>query len=113
MTRIFDATCVAGVVKVEGIEIPDVEIITQGTKSSTGILILNGNEKKYVTANTTDIVDFLDEVAGVLNTIATTLTAIGSGMTGPTTAPPGTLATSVTQIQTVATALDAMKENLK
>lgn len=127
MTRLFEATCVGGIVMVDGLPIPDAVILTQGTAASEGMLVLNKGIAYYVTSNTEDIEDLLTKlvstlgtVTSVLNTIAATFTSVGAGMTGPTTAPPPTLVTDVasiitaaTNITTKATEFTAMKELLK
>jgi len=111
--RILEATCLAGNVKINGVLVPGVDVLSQGTKQSSGVAILDGDKVKYLVLAFDDLSETLNQVSGVLSTIASTLTAIGSGMTGSTTAPPPTLGASVSQINSVASALSALKDNLK
>jgi hypothetical protein len=113
MTRIIDASCLAGVVSVDGTPTTLVDVMTQGNRASEGIVILDKNNAKYLTTNAEDIADALEKIADALGTIASSLTSIGAGMTGSTTAPPPGLGANVTAINLVATQLDAMRINLK
>ncbi len=112
MARIIAATCVSGQVTVEGFPI-EATILSQGVASSEGIVILQGATAFYVASNALDLKDVIEKTAELVNLCATLFTAIGAGMTGPTTAPPPTLAADVLNIQTKATVLDAIKDTLR
>ena len=112
MARIIAATCANGQVTVAGVAI-EAEILTAGVASSSGVVILQDDNVWYVATNTLDLSDVIEKTAELVNLCATLFTAIGAGMTGPTTAPPGTLAADVLNIQTKATALDALKDTLR
>ena len=113
MPRILNAECVNNKVTVEGVEIEGAQILTQGKAESTGILIVDQERIYYVATNTTDIALLLQKVADAMTKVTETLTAIGTGMTGPTTAPPGTLPTNVALINSIVTELTTLKDNLK
>ncbi len=114
MSKALDATCDASsVVKVEGFTVTPVTILTAGKKASTGFALMQGDKVYYVTSNTTDIQDILTKLKTAIDKLADTLTDIGTGMTGITTAPPPTLAASVTLIKSYATDLDTIKGALK
>ena len=119
MSKILDATCQANVVTSEGIVIPGVTVLSKGVASSSGLLILDEEKATYLTSNATDIESTLTKIASILDSvkaglekIALTFTSIGSGMTGPTTAPPGTLATDVALINARATELGVLKTEI-
>lgn len=127
MSKVLEASCVAGIVKVGLLPVVGTTILSEGVGASTGLLVLEEDTATYVAKTTPDVktsiertMDALEDIASVLNTIATTLTSIGAGMTGPTTAPPGTLATDVativskaTEITATRTLLSTLKESLK
>jgi hypothetical protein len=52
-------------------------------------------------------------MAAAITKIATIFTSIGAGMTGPTTAPPGTLVTDVVELNTMVTEINTLKGQLK
>lgn len=120
MSKVLDATCVGGIVKVGALPVPGTTILSEGIAASQGLLILDGDKKTYIAKTSPDldstlskVIDSLDTLSSALNQIATTLTSIGANMTGPTTAPPGSLATDVAQIILKATALDTVKAELE
>ncbi len=113
MSKILDASCVAQIVTVDGKPVATALIQSQGTKSSDGVLLMEGDKQTYVTSNASDIKDLISQVTDLIQLVSDTFTAIGTGMTGPTTAPPGTLPTSITQLATIKSLLTVMKENLK
>jgi hypothetical protein len=112
MAEILNATCSNQVVKV-GTTPVNCDILSQGDGASSGILILQGEQKKYVTSNAADLNATLVKLVDVLGTIADTLTAIGAGMLGSATAPPPTLAASVASIEAVRAELNTLKGVLK
>ena len=113
MSKILDASCQALIVTVDGEPVPTAVIQSQGIKSSTGLLFMDGEKHTYVTSNASDISDLISDISDLIQLISDTFTAIGTGMTGPTTAPPATLPASITQLALIKTALNLMKENLK
>ncbi len=113
MSKILEASCVAGVVMIGAIPVPGVTILSEGVSPSTGIVVMQGDEAFYIAKISPDLKSTLETISSTLTTIATTLTAIGAGMTGPTTAPPPTLAVNVAQITTAAAALTTLGNALK
>jgi hypothetical protein len=111
--KALPATCLSSVVTAMGFAVTPVTILSEGKGQSSGVLIMDGEQAFYIASNAGDLKTTLEKVASALTEIATTLTAIGAGMTGPTTAPPPTLPTSVTAINAVVTQLNALKEVLK
>ncbi len=113
MSKMIDGTCSAHVVTADGIAVEGVEVLSQGTKSSTGVVLLQEDKAKYITSNATDIHDLIAQLSDLIQLVSDTFSAIGTGMTGPTTAPPASLPASITQLATMKAALTAMKDNLK
>ncbi len=112
MSKILPATCVGGVVKIEDKPVT-ATILSQGTKSSSGAALMEEESVTYVASNASDIKDLISQLTDLIQLVSDTFTAIGSGMTGPTTAPPGTLPTSITQLAAIKSLLTTMKDNLK
>jgi hypothetical protein len=114
LSKILDATCnAAGLVSAEGVTVPAAEVLSEGKQASAGLLFLDGEKARYLPSSATDIKTTLEKMASALTTIATALTSIGAGMTGPTTAPPPTLAADVASIASVVTQINVLKEALK
>lgn len=120
MSKTLNATCnAAGLVTIEGKIIPGAVVLSEGKQASAGVALIEEDKVTYVASSATDIKTTIeklsasvDDISNALSTIAGTLTKIGLGMTGPTTAPPADLATDVTAINAKVTDLAAIKENL-
>lgn len=113
MPRAIEATCVAGVVTAGALPVTSAAIQSEGIASSSGILLLDGDKAFYLAKTSPDLKTTLEKIASALGQIATTLTSIGAGMTGPTTAPPPTLAADVAALTVIQTQLSVLKEALK
>lgn len=109
MTKMLDATCEAGVVKVADLAV-ECTILTQGTAASSGILFLNEGRAYYVATNTTDIETFLAKVSSALTSISGALTAL---VGGPWSGPPPVIASQIAQIAAIQSDLDTLKGALK
>lgn len=120
MSKVLNATCDAsGLVTAEGQTVPAARVLSEGKQASQGVLILEEDQANYLTSSAADVkttieklIAAIESIADATTEIANTLTAIGAGMTGPTTAPPPTLATSVTTITLKVTALNSTKAQL-
>jgi hypothetical protein len=113
MSKVLTGTCLAGQVFAEGLPVLGAVILSEGLGPSEGVVILEDDEITYLARTSPDLKTTLEQLTSALTTIATTLTAIGAGMTGATTAPPPTLPAGVTAINAAATALTALKAVLK
>lgn len=114
MSKVLPATATAdGKVFCEGVEVPEAQILSLGKQASSGILMIDGDKVWYFPSSATDIEQTLSKLSAFLDKIGPVLTSIGAGMTGPTTAPPPTLATDVLAIATIKTEVDALKGALK
>lgn len=111
MSKILKASCKTGAVKWEGSTV-EAEILSDGTGESEGILILEKDKAFYIPSSAKDIETTLDKLIGALTKITETLTAIGGGMTGPTTAPPPTLPADVAEINIIISELETLKGDL-
>lgn len=112
MSRALDATCESGAVKIQG-KVVTATILSQGTKSSDGLAILEADKVTYVTSNASDIKDLISQLTSLIQLVSDTFSSIGTGMTGVTTAPPPTLPAAITQLAAMKSTLDTMKDNLK
>ncbi len=127
MSKVLEAECEAGVVTIEDLPIAESTILSEGVGSSEGIAILQDEKVFYIPNATPDLkltiekaIDAINQIAQTLTTISGSLTAIGAGMTGPTTSPPPTLPVDVAQILTdtvtlmsTATELETLKGMLR
>ncbi len=121
MTKIIPATCENGKVTADGVEVPDVQILGAGVKSSSGLLIIaDDSAPVYIVSNSTDldqtladVIQVVTDVAAALTTITTSLTSLAAGMHGPTTAPPPTLPTDVADITAKVASLNTTKTDLQ
>lgn len=114
MSKILDATCDAsGKVTADGMEIVGAVVLSEGKQASSGTAVMDGDKVWYLTSNATDIKTTIEKAADAITKIANLFTAVGAGMTGPTTAPPPTLATDLVELNLVVTELNQLKEALK
>ena len=120
MAKILEATCTGGVVKVGAIVIDDAVILSKGLGDSEGVLLIEEFQSTYIPSQASDLEDTLTQLIAALEKVAdavtktsTTFTSVGAGMTGPTTAPPPTLAVDVALLVTYATAITAAKTQLE
>lgn len=114
MAKILPAEATAaGVVSAMGFVLENVLILGEGKQASTGILLMDGADLSYIPLISGDIKTTIEKVIAALGPIASALQAIGTGMTGSTTAPPPTLGTLVGQINTAKAELETLKEALK
>ena len=112
MSKLLPATCENGVVTIEGKEVEST-ILSQGKAASSGAAILDKGSSTYIASNASDIADLITSLNDSLNKLVIILTSIGAGMTGPTTAPPPTLAADLAEITAIVVELETKKEMLK
>lgn len=116
MSKMLDASCVAGVVTSEGVPVPTATILSEGVGPSSGVLLLDEDKARYIAKISPDLkatieklIDALTETASALNSTVSAFLSIASGMTGSTTAPPPTLAADLLPITTSASSITATK----
>ena len=114
MSKLLPATADAsGKVTCLGVVVPEAEVLSLGKQASSGLLLLDGDKAWYFPSSATDVEATLGQISLAIEKIANVLTAIGGGMTGPTTAPPPTLAVDVLAIMQIKAAVDQLKGALK
>lgn len=97
----------------DGVSVDAAQILSKGQGESQGVLLIDGEKAFYLTSNATDLETTIEKLNSSLNKLVSILTAIGAGMTGPTTAPPPTLATDLAEITALVSELTTLKGNLK
>jgi hypothetical protein len=117
---VLQATCDAqGKVTADGVIVAGAVVFSEGKQASSGLLFLEGAHAFYIPSSATDIKTTLEKVESLLTDVAAALTklasiatSIGAGMTGPTTAPPPTLATDVSDVTAKVTDLNTIKSQV-
>jgi hypothetical protein len=112
LSKTLAASCSASVVTIDGKPVNAV-ILSKGLGESEGVGVLDEDKVYYITSSAEDLEVVIDKLNSALNQLVTVITAIGAGMTGPTTAPPGTLATDLAVLTTLVSELTALKGSLK
>ena len=105
-TKIIEATCTADVVKIDGQDITDVKILSAGKTASSGILIINGDDKTYIAIPIDSIKSFIDNVNNLIDKLSTGILASNSG--GPIT-----LGSFTSDLASVKSALTTLKGALQ
>lgn len=113
MSKILDATCENNEVTCEGKTITGAVILSEGVGQSSGLLLIEESKKTYVTSNASDLKTTIEKLTDALDKIATILTNIGAGMLGSATAPPPTLGADVSELQSISSELENLKDGLK
>lgn len=107
MSKILAASCVAGVVTVEGYPIT-CEVLSQGTKSSTGVVLLDGEVARYLPSSVLDVKELIESMDTILQKIiqiATQLDAV--------TVSPGAAAANIALLTAMQVQLALTKDNLR
>ena len=105
-TKIFNATAKDGKVSVNGQEVPQVNILSQGNAASSGIMILNGTDKVYITIPVESLKQILDLVINLANSAASGILAENGG--GTITTP-----TFTADMADIAQSAAELKDNLQ
>lgn len=120
MSRMIEASCVAGVVIAGGVPVPSATILSEGVGSSEGVLIIDEDKVIYIAATEADLGSTLDILSSVLSSIASALTLIDAKVlvttcpAGAGTAGPLPLAVAnIAAIQAAKVQVDLLKGMLK
>lgn len=113
MSKIRKASCVSDIVSIDSKVVIGAEIFSDGMGESEGLLIQDEVNTFYFASNASDIKTLLTKLIDIVGKTNAILTNIGLGMTGPTTAPPPTLAADLLAIDAIKSELNILKENLK
>jgi len=112
LSKILPANCESEEVTIEGQQV-EASILSEGIGASNGVALIDKEQVTYITSNATDIKTTLEKLTESLDKAVLIFTSIGAGMTGPTTAPPPTLAVDLAEITAISTELKALKDELK
>lgn len=112
MSKMLNATCVGRIVTSSGVPVPSAEILSEGVGSSTGVLLMDEEEAKYITSNSSDLKTALEQIANALTSIASALTLLDAKPLG-TLGPSPAASASISQVTAVQAQLSALKEVLK
>lgn len=108
MSKVLLASCDAQGRITVGEKVVEGLVLSEGTKPSQGLLVLDKGEVFYLPSNATDIKDLIQSMVAIVNQIA----VIAAGLDGVTTSP-GAQAANIATLQTLKTQLDQMKGSLK
>jgi len=108
-TKMLEATCDAtGVVKVDGNTVPEAEVLSEGTKISSGALLIDKDLALYLTSSASDVKKVIEDLTAIIQKVI----EIATGLDGATNSP-GAQATNITALTTLKTSFEATKETLK
>jgi hypothetical protein len=120
MSKMIEASCVGGVVTAIGVPVPAADILSEGVAASTGFLLLDGDEAKYVPKTSPDLKTTLTKLISILGQLTTALTAIDTKVlvtscgAGPgSTAPLPLAAANIAALSVIQSELTVLKETLR
>ena len=105
-TLVFKATCANGVVKIDGVELPDAVILSAGQADSQGAAIISGGEAFYVAVPIGTLTQLINLVAQLAQTVSTGVLSSNGG--GAITS--GTFAADLMNLKSQ---LDQLKGNMQ
>ena len=108
MAKILNASCVGGVVTVEGVPVPGSDILSEGVAASEGAFLMDEDKKIYITGSASDLKATITQLNAIITTLTNTLTLMDAALLTPGAGTSG-IASIVSQNAT----LNTMKENLK
>ncbi len=73
MSKVLSASCVGGVVSVNGVPVPGVTLLSEGVASSSGILIVDEDRTYYVTNVGNDLDTTLEKLIAALGKVSDAL----------------------------------------
>lgn len=108
MAKILEATCEAGIVKVEGFVIQNAVILSLGgAPSSTGVLIIDGASSYFVASSALDVKTLITNLVQIIQQIVTITTGLDA-----VTVSPGSNAAGIAALTLLKTQLDLTKDTL-
>lgn len=107
MTKIIAASCEANIVTVEGKEI-DAEILSQGMKSSEGVVAVDKDKVVYLTSNAADIKKAIEDLTAIIQKVIEIATGLDA-----VTVSPGSQAANIALLTTLKTQFELTKDDLK
>lgn len=124
MSKFYEAVCDdSGVVSVEGFAIPEAQLMSEGKAPSNGILLIERDKAIYLPFSVSDLKTTLEKVSAALQQVSTALQnldaasikAVSGGSGAPAvgvTTPPAATG-QISQINSIKSELDALKDGLK
>ena len=116
MSKILEATCVGGVVKVGNLPVPETTILSEGVGQSEGVVLLEKDKSTYIADTTPDLKSTLTQLetalaqtASALTEIVTALATVSAATIPPTT---GGIASNVAAITAAGVQINLAKSNL-
>lgn len=107
MSKMLEATCSSsGIVSAEGVQVPAAQVLSKGSKASSGILLLQGVKVYYLTSNATDIEELITKLVSIID-VASTIFSAHDGALG------NSQAAALAQLESLKTELNQSKETLK
>lgn len=107
MSKVVEATCESGVVKIGTMPIDSV-ILSQGSKPSTGKVLIDEDEVTYITSNASDISDLIVRLVAIVAKVGVILSAIDGATNSP-----GANAATILELTALKTQLNTTKDLLK
>jgi len=101
MSEVIEASCIAGVVAIEGTYPVAANIISEGVGQSDGLAFIREGQVYYLTSNATDLKTAIEKLVGIVTQLTTALTAIDAKPTGGS----GSLSTPVATANVVSLGL--------
>ncbi len=104
MTKVLEASCVGGVVTVDGFAVPSATILSEGVGASNGVVLLDDDQAFYINATSADLKSTLDTLIDVLTEVKTALDKTVASLTSIDTHAPLLVATTGTAVAQTGTA---------
>lgn len=82
MSKILEASCVAGVVTADSLVVV-ADVLSAGLGESDGVVLLEGEMAKYLTSNASDISDLIDKLATIVEKIVIAATGLDAASNAP------------------------------
>lgn len=109
MPRILAASCdQTGKVTIDGKVVTNAQVLSEGTKASTGVALLDGSDVTYVTSSAQDLKATIEAIDAMLQKIILIVTTLDAG-----TLSPGAAAANIALLTTLQTQFALKKDMLK
>ena len=120
MSKMIEASCVAGIVTAGGVPVPVATKLCEGVGASTGVLILDEDKADYIAKTSPDLKTTLTKIVSILTQLTTALTVIDAkvlvttcGAGAGSTAPLPLATANIASITVIQAELSILKETLK
>lgn len=113
MTIILNATCENKIVKVEGKQVVNAEILAKGIGASTGLLVANKDKIFYIVKTFEDLEKIIDSIVALSESLQNAINLIPSSSQQPSPAIAQQIQQAISEIKTKTDEIKAIKEELK